>query len=117
MTHIQKCLPLIYVLSQTNPVLTIVSCLPKTHFNIIPSLHTGVQNWVYPSDVPTGTLYGFVIFLTHVTSLLISPPLIDLTAIIKFNEQIFGFSVILMIGIHEAVLPKYNRTGTDWAGI
>jgi len=36
MTHIKKCPPLIYVLSRINPVLTIISSLPTTHFNIIP---------------------------------------------------------------------------------
>ena len=93
-------------MSQTNPVLTIISCLPKTHFNIIPDLYTGIQNWVYPSGVPTSTLYSVVTFLTHVTSVLISPPLLDLIAVIRFSEQILWISLILVIGIHEAMLPK-----------
>jgi len=84
MTHTQKYLPQICVLSQTNPVLTIISCLPKTHFNIMPHF----TNSVYPSVLPTSTLYSSVTSLTHVTAVPISPPLLDLTAVIQFSDNI-----------------------------
>ena len=103
MTRIQKCPPLIYVLNQTNPFLTIVSSLPKTHFNITPHFtHTcpkpGLTFWF---TYWYALHFSYICHACYISDHFSVPPWA--INVIQFNEQTLWIPLILMIGIYETM--------------
>jgi hypothetical protein len=84
--RVHKSPPLIYILSQINPVHTIASYLHKIHFNIVYPLHLGLFSGLYSSDFPTNILYSFPgpSFVLHAQPILI---LLDFIILIILGEE------------------------------
>jgi hypothetical protein len=54
--------PLVPILSQTNSVHTIPSCLSKSHLNIFHALHLGLPSGLFPSVFPTNNIQLIPLF-------------------------------------------------------
>jgi hypothetical protein len=60
--RVHKSPPLVFILSQIDPVHTTLSYLSKIHFNIVHPLHLGLPSDLCLSGFPTNILYAFVFF-------------------------------------------------------
>jgi hypothetical protein len=59
--HIHKCPPPVPSLSQSKSFHAPPSHFLKIHFNIIPHIHLGLPSGLFPSGLPTKTLYALLL--------------------------------------------------------
>ena len=73
--RIHKCPPPVHILSRINPVQVFPSHILKTQSNIIYYLHLGHPSGLFPSGLPTKTLYApFLLHAPPISFFLILSP-------------------------------------------